>query len=552
MKTRHRLLQVVVSMLIYNFTVTAFSWCFKLVTDSLINKNFQLFYSCIWLTVFVVVIQVISNYMYIKGKNIYIKDNMIKMKLSFIESIFDYDISRFKQRDVSEYQSFLFNDLNMYEQKVIAGKFDIHEKIVLLLFSGGAIIAINPHYILLVIALFGVSIGVPFLFGRYARKFNSSFCDSCTKAMDKLAEMMSGFIILRTFSIEKKGIVECKEVIEDMETSKMEYKSIMAIFQSVLMFMTTILTLVIFIWGGNGVINEEISVGELIALIQLLFNIANPLMGIMTAISNIKAAKPLEEKYRQFINEKRKDGKGKFSFENYIKLEHLSFSYFQDDRIILNNINYQFEKNKKYAIVGENGSGKSTLLKLIAGEIGLDEYQGNILIDNIERKNLQDISFWENVAYIPQQVFLFKKKLVENIFLDKNDNKYDNFNTLIKKLDVEKLIEKDGCLDNDEYIELSGGEKQKIAFVREVLKSSSIILADEPDSALDLESGVAVQEILLKLNKTCIVVTHRISNNLANYDEIIVLENGMIVESGDYYKLMKQQGYFYRMCKNNL
>ena len=548
MKKQFRLLQIIVSMIVYNFTIIAFSWCFKLVTDSLISKKFQAFYMYIWLAVFIVVIQAISNYIYIRGKNIYVKDTVIKIKSSFIEAIFNYQIERFQQREISEYQSFLFNDLNIYEQKVILGKIDVYEKIVLLLFSGIAIIVINPQFILLVIVLIIVSIGVPFLFGRYVGKYNTLFSNACTKAMDKLDEMMSGFVILRTFSIERKGITECKSAIDNMETTKMKYKSIMAVFQSMLIFMTTILTLVIFIWGGKAVINESISVGELIALIQLLFNVANPLMGIMTAISNVKAAKPLKEKHEQFINEKKRDGKEQFCFENSIKLENLSFRYVEDNGLTLNNINYKFEKNKKYAIVGENGSGKSTLLKIIAGVIDWNEYQGDILIDNIERKNLQESSFWNNVAYIPQQVYLFKMKLIDNIFLDKHFNINEKFKELIRKLDVQKLIEKEEHLDNDETRTLSGGEKQKIAFIREVLKQSSIILADEPDSALDLEAGLAVQEILLKSKKTCIVVTHRIGINLAGYDEILVLENGKLVESGSYYKLIEKQGYLYKMC----
>lgn len=191
------------------------------------------------------------------------------------------------------------------------------------------------------------------MFAKYAKKFNAVFSESCAKAMDKVAEMMSGFTILRTFSMEKEGIAECKEAISNMEEAKKDYKNIMAVFQSMLIFATTILTLVIFLWGGKAVISNSISIGELITLVQLLFNIANPLMGIMTAVSNVKSSKSITEKYKMYIDIKKENKKEKFIFEKSIRVENLCFRYSGDERTILNNINYNFEKNKKYAIVGE-------------------------------------------------------------------------------------------------------------------------------------------------------------------------------------------------------
>lgn len=552
MKSKLILLKIIFSAVIYNITITVFSWCFKLITDSLTLKNFELFYQYIWLAILVVMIQAISNYIYIKRKNTYIKNVMIRMKSNLLQAIFYFDVNRFQKKNISEYQSFLFNDLVTYEQKAVISFFDIFEKSLLVLFSCIAIVIINPKFLIMVILLIAFSIGLPVLFGRYAKKYNEIFSESCKEAMEKVAEMLNGFIVLRAFSSERVGIIECDEVISGMESSKAEFKSVMALFQSMLIFMTTISTLVIFTWGGNAVFVESISIGELIALIQLLFNIAGPLMGIMTAISNLKATKPILEQYKKIINVEKVDRKELFSLKNAIRFEGVSYSYLGGDKFILTDINYRFEKNKKYAIVGENGSGKSTLLKLIAGLVDLSNYQGKILIDDIERKNLQERSFWENVAYISQNVFLFKKGLKKNIFLVKEDGPDTNFKDIIEKLGLCSLIKNEEELKDNEYKELSGGEKQRVVFAREILKNSEMILADEPDSALDPEAGKVVQEILLGLEKTCIVVTHRVNSSLAGYDEILVLENGKIVEFGSYHKLMEMKGLLYRMSKNTI
>lgn len=309
----------------------------------------------------------------------------------------------------------------------------------------------------------------------------------------------------------------------------------------------------IVILGMVGVIISALIVTNvLIALVQLLFNIASPLMGIMTSLSNVKAAQPLVEKYKEYINVEKQIGQAEFKLKNTIKLEDISFSYPDDTNPTLNHINHDFEKNKKYAIVGENGSGKSTLLKLIAGVSDLNGYEGKILMDNVERKELHEESFWKHVSYIPQQVFLFKKKIIENIYLNQDKQFSSNFKAMVEKLDIDKLLSKED-LDNDvEMPELSGGERQKIAFIREVLKTSEVIWADEPDAALDPEAGAVIHEVLLKLKKTCIVVTHRINSNLADYDEILVMENGKIMEYGTYYELIERQGWLYQMSLNTI
>ena len=149
MKRFLNMLQITVCMFVYNLTVVAFSWCFKLITDSLALKQFDQFNDNIRFAILVVVIQVVSNYLFIKGKNRYVQDTMIRVKSTLITRILNYSIPRFYEKDKTEYQSFLFNDLSTYEQNVVTGRIDIMEKLTLLLFSGAAIIVINPAFLLL-------------------------------------------------------------------------------------------------------------------------------------------------------------------------------------------------------------------------------------------------------------------------------------------------------------------------------------------------------------------------------------------------------------------
>lgn len=550
MKRFLNMLQITVCMFVYNLTVVAFSWCFKLITDSLALKQFDQFNDNIRFAILVVVIQVVSNYLFIKGKNRYVQDTMIRVKSTLITRILNYSIPRFYEKDKTEYQSFLFNDLSTYEQNVVTGRIDIMEKLTLLLFSGAAIIVINPAFLLLFVFSLVFSIMVPVIFARFAKKYNTILSNMFAKATDKIVEMLDGFLVLRTFAIEKKGVFECENAIGEMESAKNNLKSVMAVIQSALMFMTTVLTLIIFVYGGRAVVGDQITVGELITLIQLLFHIANPLMGIMNSVSNIKAAQPIVNKYKEFILRDIQSGKKEILTVDTVNVKNLSFGYEKEKKLIIDNLSFTFEKNKKYAIIGENGSGKSTLLKLLAGVIAGDCYQGNIEIGGVERKVLLEKSFWQHVAYIPQQVFLFKKSIMDNIFPNGKEENESECESLINSMGLRKIaLRERDKLGYD--TELSGGEKQKVAFIREIMKDSSLILADEPDSALDMDSKLLIQDILLYVKKMCIVVTHRIDSSLDRYDEILVMDQGKIVESGTYQELMERKGNFYRMNLKN-
>lgn len=533
------------SMIIYSISVIAFSWCFKLITDSLINKEYSDFKSYILLAILIVLVQAVSNFGYILGKNKYIKEKIVSLKRKLLNSIFNYSIFDYYKKKNSEYQSFLFNDLNIYEQKILSSKFDICEKLILMCFSIIAIACIKVRFIVLVVGLAGLSLGIPFLFGKMAKKYNLILSATNKDAMEKTNEMLGGFSILRAFSCEHIGIDECSKAVTEMESAKMELKSVMACFQSILIFLTTFLTLLIFIWGGQSVITGVITVGELIALIQMLFNFSSPMMGIVTAFGNIKAARPIEDKYKEYISKERIEGKMNFSFNHCIEVNGLSFGYDECEKKLISDINFMFVQGKKYAIVGENGSGKSTLLKLIAGIIDYRKYLGSIRVDGIDRKDLRDSEFWENVAYIPQEPFLFNMTLEDNILMSGDTVDKEVYDKLTRLLAVSKLLDSDYVGKGSD---LSGGEKQRIVFLREMVKDSELIIADEPDAALDIETSKKIIDFLANSGKTCIMVTHRLTNYLRSFDEILVMSEGKLVETGTYDNLMEKRGQFYRLC----
>ena len=295
----------------------------------------------------------------------------------------------------------------------------------------------------------------------------------------------------------------------------------------------------------------EISVGTAIIIIQLSTHIVGPVKTSISLINQIKSVSLIADKIDEILYDSCEDIEEVSlpKFENSIEVKNLDFSY-TNDRKALNNINLTFEKNKKYAIVGESGCGKSTLIKLLMRYY--KDYNGDILIDNKDIHKIFSNDLYKNMSMIQQNVFMFDDSIKENIKLFANYSDEEvlsicdrsGLSNLISRLPngINSLVGENGN-------KLSGGEKQRIAIARSLINNTKILILDESTSALDNETAYNLESSLLSINDlTLIVVTHKlIKNILLNYDEIIVMKDGMVIEKGSFDYLISLKGYFYSL-----
>ena len=272
--------------------------------------------------------------------------------------------------------------------------------------------------------------------------------------------------------------------------------------------------------------------------------IINPLMQIPTSLSKRLACKPLFKKIEEII-ETENDNNEEESIEKIedIRISNLTFMY--DEKVVLDDITYEFKKNKSYAIVGASGSGKTTLINLLIGRE--NSYSGNIYYNNIEARQLSLDSLFEITSFVEQNVFVFDDSIVNNITMYSNIEE-DVLNDVIVKSGLKDLINEKGrdyrCGENG--CNLSGGEKQRISIARALINKSQLLLLDEATSALDNETSIVITNNLLEIaNTTKIMITHRLDEEILNkFDEIIVMKNGKIVESGKYDELINNNSTF--------
>jgi len=294
---------------------------------------------------------------------------------------------------------------------------------------------------------------------------------------------------------------------------------------------------------------SNISAGSVLIFVQLLNYIINPIETIPQALAEMKSSKALIAKLSDALSQNiREEGtSSKTELQKEICLDSLSFSY-NNEKMILNNISYSFEKGKKYCLVGASGSGKSTLLNLLMASCS--KYSGAIRYDNTELREIDSNALYEMISVIQQKVFIFNASIRDNITMFGEYSKAD-VDRAIEMSGLESVIKEKGsdylCGENGSG--LSGGEKQRISIARSLLKKSQVLLVDEATASLDAETAYQVSSSILGLSGiTGVVVTHSLDEALLKqYDSILTLKNGSIVESGSFNELISQKGYFYSL-----
>ncbi|MEA5130113.1 MAG: ATP-binding cassette domain-containing protein, partial [Proteiniphilum sp.] len=239
----------------------------------------------------------------------------------------------------------------------------------------------------------------------------------------------------------------------------------------------------------------------------------------------------------------------KLSFKNNIHYRNVWFKY--NKEWVLKGIDLKIEKGKTVAFVGQSGSGKSTMTDLLSRFYDIQE--GGVFIDNINIKDVTLHDLRSKIGYVTQEAILF------------NDTFFNNIAFGLKEVTSEEVIEAAKVANAHEFImatqhgyqtnigdrggKLSGGQRQRISIARAVLKNPEILILDEATSALDTDSERLVQDALEKLmrNRTTIIIAHRLST-IKNADEIYVLKEGQIIESGGHNSLYELNGYYTKLC----
>ena len=481
----------------------------------------------------------------------YIKNTVNYLRTDIFSKIINKDIKDFSLDNSGKYISILYNDIKIIEDSFFNNLFQVISCFISFIISLVVLFSISPS-IVIFISIFGVlGFVIPNALSKKLVVQKSEYSQNLEEVTSITKDLFSGFEVIKGFNISNKINEIFKTASTNVEDSKKKYSILEAIIRGFSLSFSVTIYLGVLLLGGYLMYKESITVGTAIIIIQLSTHIVGPVKLSISLINQIRSVTLIADKIENILEDTNDDFEDTKldSFSNSISIKNLDFSY-SEERKALDNINLTFEKNKKYVIVGESGSGKSTLIKLIMRYY--NDYSGNISIDNHDLKSIYSADLYKNMSMIQQNVFMFDDSIKENIRLysthDDNEILDSCKRAGLSKL-IERLPEGINSLVGENGNKLSGGEKQRIAIARALINDTQILILDESTSALDNETAYNLEKSLLNLDDlTLITVTHKlIKNILVDYDEIIVMKNGKIIEKGHFDELINLKGYFYSL-----
>ena len=532
-------------------TSICFDFMMGFIVDIFSSGQTERFIPIIALSIGLIITMFLAEYIDGLVMSKYIKNTVNYLRTDIFYKIIDKDIKDFSLDNSGKYISILYNDIKIIEDNFLNNIFQVIASILSFSISIAVLFYISPVVVIFIVFFGVLGFIIPNALSKKLVIAKNDYSTNLEEITSVTKDLFSGFEVIKGFNISKKINQVFKYNSNNVETSKRKCSIIEAIVRGFSISFSVTIYLGVLILGGYLMYHDRITVGTAIIIIQLSTHIVGPVKTSISLINQIKSVSLIAKKIEDILKSSSEDieENNLENFKNCIEINNLSFSY-NEERKALDNINLVFEKNKKYAIVGESGCGKSTLIKLLMRYY--NDYEGSIKIDDNDLKSIYSSDLYKNMSMIQQNVFMFDDTIKENIklFANYSDEKVikackrSGIYNLIERLPngIDSLVGENGS-------KLSGGEKQRIAIARSLINDTQILILDESTSALDNETAYNLESSLLELDDlTLIVVTHKlIKNILLNYDEIIVMRDGKIVEKGSFEELINLKGYFYSL-----
>ena len=421
----------------------------------------------------------------------------------------------------------------------------------ILLLVLGFFVSLKVGIILIILSIVG-GISLSMMTGE--KEFMKIYQESLETLSSETVEYVRGIQVIKIFGISVESFKALNTAIKNYSKYSLEYAmSCKRGFVGFQWFFFSFIAMVIpILLLFFNIEDPKMLAVELIMVLFLSGALFVSLMAIMYvsmyAFMGQSVVEKLESIFEEMNSNKLTFGSNN-EFENYnITFENVSFGY--TDKKIINDLSFSLEENKSYALVGSSGSGKSTIAKLISGFYKVDS--GVIKIGNKSISSYSEEALINNIAFVFQNVKLFKTSIYDNVKIGKADASYEEVMTAMNLAGcnsiLDKFSEREQTQIGTKGVYLSGGEKQRIAIARAILKDAKIIIMDEASAAVDPENEYELQRAFSNLikDKTVIMIAHRLPS-IRNVDEILVMDNGEIIERGTDRELMALDGEYKKL-----
>lgn len=449
----------------------------------------------------------------------------------------------------------MINDVEQTKTFVISGLMNLWLDIATIVIAIGIMFSLNTKLTVISIVLFPLyGFTVNYFFGNL-RSLTRIRSQALAEVQSYLHERVQGMSVIKSFAIEKYEQKQFDKQNRNFLTKALQHTSWNAKSFAVVNTITDVAPLVVIGYSAYLVIMHHLTLGTMVAFFAYIDKLYSPLRRLVNSSTTLTQSFASMDRVFELMDEKYdivdppnalecKNVRGDITFDN------VSFSYNENDEMVLKNISLDIKSGETIALVGMSGGGKSTFVSLIPRFYDVTE--GRILLDGIDIREFQVQSLRDKIGVVFQDNILFSESVKENILLGKPEASEEEVFEAARAANAQEFIvgltEGYDTRVGERGVKLSGGQKQRIAIARVFLKNPPILILDEATSALDLESEHSIQESLEELAKdrTTFIVAHRLST-ITHADRIVLIEHGQIVEIGRHDELMKKQGSYYRL-----
>ncbi|MEN8815540.1 MAG: ABC transporter ATP-binding protein [Nonlabens sp.] len=371
-------------------------------------------------------------------------------------------------------------------------------------------------------------------------------------------ESFSGISVIKAYNLAPLMTEQFTHVANDSKDKNIDLARIQALFFPLMVLLIGLSNIMVIYVGGQQVIDGTIEVGTIPEFLIYVNMLTWPVAIVGWVTNMIQQAEASQKRINEFLDidptiknlkETTTPIQGSISFNN------VNFIYEDTNIHALKDVSFEIEAGKTLAILGKTGSGKSTILELIGRLYDIEN--GSLKVDNREIRDLNLDNLRSAIGYVPQDAFLFSETIGSNIAFGKKDATQEEIEKAAKNAVVHKNIANFTkgyeTVLGERGITLSGGQKQRVSIARAIIKEPQILLFDDCLSAVDTETEEKILNNLKKVTKdtTTIIVSHRVSS-AKNADQIIVLDNGKIIERGNHESLLNNNGYYAELFANQM
>jgi ABC-type multidrug transport system fused ATPase/permease subunit len=449
----------------------------------------------------------------------------------------------------------VINDVEQTKNFVISGLMNIWLDVATIVIAIVIMFSMDVTLTFVSLILFPLyAFSVRYFFGNL-RKLTRIRSQALAEVQSYLHERVQGMAVVKSFAIEDFEQKQFDKQNRNFLTKAIDHTRWNAKSFAVVNTITDIAPLIVIGYSAYQVIQNDLSLGTMVAFIAYIEKLYSPLRRLVNSSTTITQSIASMDRVFEFLDEdydiqdaenaiECRDVKGNIKFQN------VYFSYDKSDEPVLKNICLDVKQGETIALVGMSGGGKSTLVSLIPRFY--DVTKGKIMLDGIDITSYKVRSLRDKIGMVLQDNILFSESVMTNILLGKPTASEEEVIAAAKAANAHEFItnlpEGYHTKVGERGIKLSGGQKQRIAIARVFLKNPPILILDEATSSLDLESEHLIQEALEKLAKerTTFIVAHRLST-ITHADRIVLIEHGEIVEVGSHEQLMNMRGHYYKL-----